>query len=119
MLREYVQDQLGASHHPAAQRLLEITLLTGGKLMVDEQQIGSKRRQTVTEFNELSLTYIRSPMRLRAACRDCFDHLHARRAGEIHALVWRVGYRKTPHVTLEVDLKKYGPATRFWAFKKQ
>ena len=67
MLRKYAQDQLGAGHHTATQTLLEVTLLTSGKLVIDEQQVGSMVCQAITELNEFTFAHIRARMRCDTA----------------------------------------------------
>jgi succinyl-diaminopimelate desuccinylase len=75
MLREDVEDQLGAVDDPGLQRVFERSLLWGAELTVDEEHLGGRTRKGLLELRQLSLAHERSYVR---PC-SMLDELSARR----------------------------------------
>ena len=100
-------------------------MLTGGKLVIDEQQVGSMFCQAITELNELTFAHIPARMRCYATGCHYLDHMHARSPREIRTFVQRIRYGFFAKFTLEIDLQKHCHAAKhraadgIWTFKKQ
>ena len=96
VLREDVEDQLRAIDDPRLEGVLELALLHGRKLVVDEQRLGARAAEGFLELDELALADVGARVRLGSALDELGDGLHSRRprkllqlcelANGIHAL---------------------------------
>ena len=96
VLREDVEDQLGAVDDARLQRVFEHPLLRRGELVVDEQHLRPRPLVLALQLLELALADVRAAVRLRAVLHEPVDRLDARgprELGELGELVLGVGAR--------------------------
>ena len=68
VLREDVEDQLGAVDDPQLELVLEPALLAGIEVVVDDQRLGAAARNGLFELGELSLPHVGARIRGRRRC---------------------------------------------------
>ena len=95
VLREDVEDQLGAVDHARVERVLEESLLCRVELVVDEQALGAGFLVALLQLLELALADVRPLRRAGAVLDDLADRLDARRPGELLDLGQLVGHVRT------------------------
>ena len=79
MLREDVEDQLRTIDDPRLEGILELALLHGRELIVDEQRFGVRASEGLLELHELALADVGARVRLWSALDELGDGLHTRR----------------------------------------
>jgi hypothetical protein len=65
VLREDVEDQLRTIDDPRLESVLELALLHGRELIVDEQRLGARAAECLLELDELPLADVGARVRLR------------------------------------------------------
>jgi len=73
VLREDVEDQLGAVDDPRVERVLEVTLLRRIELVVDDQRVRARLPERAFELLDLALADVRPLRRARAVLHDRAD----------------------------------------------
>ena len=70
VLREDVEDQLRAVDDARVERVLEVALLRGIELVVDDHALGARLREALLQLLELALADVRALRRTRAVLHD-------------------------------------------------
>ena len=86
VLREDVEDELGAIDDARLQRILERALLGGAELVVDEQDLGLRPGVRLLELRELALADEGARIRVGAVLHELADRSHTRGARELAKL---------------------------------
>src|SRR6266498_177691 len=86
MLREDVEDQLGAIDHTRLERVLERPLLGGLELVVDEQHLGAGLPVRALQLLELALAEVCAPLRAGSVLDQRPDRLDERGSRELPQL---------------------------------
>ena len=95
VLREDVEDQLGAVDHTRVERVLEESLLCRVELVVDQQALGAGLLVALLELLELALADVRPLRRAGTVLDDLADRLDSGGPGELLDLGQLVGHVRT------------------------